>query len=313
MARYLITGGAGFIGSNLVEELLKRGEYVRVMDNYSTGRRRNLAPFLKDIDLVEGDLRSYHVVQKATRQVDYILHQAALPSVPRSIADPITTHEVNATGTLNLLHAALESHVKRIVYASSSSIYGDAEVPAKSEALTPAPKSPYAVSKLAGENYAKVFYEQYGLETVCLRYFNVFGPRQDPDSAYSAVIPLFLKKLSADLPPTIYGDGLQTRDFTFVGNVVEANLLACDAPYVAGKVFNVACGSSYTLNELYGFLRRMLNKDIDPIYAPERPGDVKHSLADILLARENLLYKPGIDFEQGLQITAQTFLEDLNR
>lgn len=308
MARYLVTGGAGFIGSNIVEELLKRGEYVRVIDNFSTGRRENIAPFLKDVDMIEGDICSYHTVMKAIRQVDYILHQAALPSVPRSIDDPITTHRVNATGTLLLLHAAVEARVKRLVYASSSSIYGDSAGSSKVESMSPNPKSPYAVSKLAGEQYCKVFFQRFGVETVCLRYFNVFGPRQDPNSEYSAVIPKFIKLLMRDSSPIIYGDGNQTRDFTFVKNIVEANLLACDASSVAGKSFNIACGKSYSLNDLVRKLNDILDKNIAANYSEERQGDVIHSLADITLAKESLMYQPTINFEKGLELTLNSYL-----
>jgi len=308
MARYLVTGGAGFIGSNIVEELLKRGEYVRVLDNFSTGRRENLAPFLKDVDLIEGDICTYHIVQKAIRQVDYVLHQAALPSVPRSIDDPITTHRVNTTGTLYLLHAAVEARVKRFVYASSSSIYGDSAGDSKVESMLPNPKSPYAVSKLAGEHYCRVFHQRYGVETVCLRYFNVFGPRQDPNSEYSAVIPKFIKLLMRDSSPIIYGDGNQTRDFTFINNVVEANLLACDASYVAGKAINIACGKSYSLNEMVATLNRLLEKNIQSHFAEERLGDVIHSLADIGLAKDSLMYQPQFNFEKGLELTVKSFL-----
>lgn len=224
--KVLVTGGAGFIGSNIVEELLKRNYPVRVLDNFSTGKRENLSEFMNDIELIEGDICSYHIVFEAVKEVDIILHQAALPSVPRSIKDPIATNEVNVVGTLNILEAAKNAGVKRIVYASSSSVYGDNPELPKHEGMTPNPLSPYAVSKLAGEHYCKVFSKLYGLETVILRYFNVFGPRQDPNSQYSAVIPKFLKFMSNDQPPTIYGDGTQSRDFTYVANVVEANILA---------------------------------------------------------------------------------------
>ncbi len=307
MARYLVTGGAGFIGSNIVEELLKRGEFVRVLDNFSTGRRINLMPFLKDIDLHEGDIRYYHSVRKATRDVDYVLHQAALPSVPRSIADPITTNEVNVTGTLNLLHAAHEAHVRRFIYASSSSVYGDNPESPKHEAMLINPKSPYAVSKLTGEFYCKIFSRLYSLETVCLRYFNVFGPRQDPNSQYSAVIPRFIKALLHNQSPVIYGDGTQSRDFTYVKNNVEACLAACEAPHVAGKVFNIACGATYSLLDLLQSLNQIMGKAIKPVFEPARPGDIKHSMASIDKAREHLMYKPVVDFHTGLKLTVQAF------
>lgn len=301
MARYLVTGGGGFIGSNLVEALLQKGEYVRVLDNFSTGRRSNLTPFLNDIDLVEGDIRSHHIVAKAVREVDYVLHQAALPSVPRSINDPLTSNEVNVTGTLNLLQASVEARVKRFVFASSSSVYGDTPVSPKDESLTPNPKSPYAVSKLTGEHYCRVFHSLYGLETVCLRYFNVFGPRQDPTSQYSAVIPKFITALKSGVPPTVYGDGEHSRDFTYVANNVAANLLACEAPNVGGKVFNIACGENFTLNTLLGHLNNLLQVRIQPRYENPRAGDIKMSLAAIDRAKDELRYEPSISFEEGLR------------
>lgn len=309
MNKFLVTGGAGFIGSNIVEELLRRGHQVRVLDNFSTGRRSNLAPFLNDIELIEGDIRSYHVVWKACQEMDFVLHQAALPSVPRSIFDPITTNEVNITGTLNILHAAKESGVKRVIYASSSSVYGDNPAPVKSEDLIPNPKSPYAVSKLTGEYYCKVFTQIYGLETVCLRYFNVFGPKQDPNSQYAAVIPKFLKALKNGIAPQIHGDGNQSRDFTYVQNNVLANILACTAPNAAGKVYNIACGESYSLNQLVQYLNSILQKNILPTYGPERAGDVKHSKADISNAAKDLDYKPVVFFREGLEQLTKHFNE----
>lgn len=301
MAHYLVTGGGGFIGSNLVEALLQRGESVRVLDNFATGRRQNLTPFLNDIELIEGDIRSYHTVQRAVNGVDYILHQAALPSVPRSINDPITSNDVNVGGILNLLHAAVEYRVERFVYASSSSVYGDNPVSPKREDFVPNPKSPYAVSKITGEYYCRVFHQLHGLETVSLRYFNVFGPRQDPNSQYSAVIPKFLKWLKKGEPPVIYGDGTQSRDFTYVANNVQANLKACEAPGVGGKVFNIACGDSFSLVDLVRELNSILGTNIEPRFTDERPGDVKHSKADISAAQEGLLYAPEISFREGLQ------------
>ncbi len=309
MTRYLVTGGAGFIGSNIVEELLKRGDFVRVLDNFSTGRRSNLDPFKNDIDLIEGDIRSYHVVQKACQGIDFVLHQAALPSVPRSIFDPITSNDVNVNGTLNILHAAKECNVKRVVYASSSSVYGDNPKSPKSEDFIPNPKSPYAVSKLTGEYYCKVFHQIYGLETVSLRYFNVFGLRQDPNSQYAAVIPKFLKMIKNGQPPTIHGDGNQSRDFTFVKNNVEANIIACTAPNAAGKIFNIACGESFSLNQLVEMLNGILGTNVQPIHGPERSGDVKHSLADIQKAKEDLNYRPLVMFKEGLKILVDNFNE----
>lgn len=307
MAKYLVTGGAGFIGCNLVKALLEKNQQVCVLDNFSTGRRENLVPYQKDIELIEGDIRSYHTTIKAMKGVDFVLHQAALPSVPRSIYDPITSNEVNISGTLNLLHAAVDAGVKRFVYASSSSVYGDSPISPKHEELTPNPKSPYAVTKLAGEHYCKVFHQIYGLETVSLRYFNVFGPRQNPDSQYSAVIPKFLKLLLNNQPPTIYGDGTQSRDFTYVDNNIEANLLACTADNVAGKVYNIACGTNFTLLELVQNLNQILGKNIQPLHAEKRSGDVLHSLADIQKAKKELGYRVKTSFKDGLSLLVQNF------
>jgi UDP-glucose 4-epimerase len=303
MSTYLVTGGAGFIGSNIVENLMKNKQTVRVLDNFSTGKRDNVYPFADQVQVIEGDIRSYHVVREAVEGVDFILHQAALPSVPRSIKDPITSNEVNVTGTLHILNAARDAGVKRLVYASSSSIYGDLEVLPKTEDMLPKPLSPYAVSKMAGEKYCKVFTQLYGLETVALRYFNVFGPRQDPTSQYSAVIPKFVSAMLKGDAPVIYGDGEQSRDFTFVENVVHANLLACEERVedVSGEVFNVACGKRITLNVLVRTLNSILGTDIQPEYADPRPGDVKHSLANIGKAQQFLEYTPQVDFRKGLE------------
>ncbi|MCD6100328.1 MAG: SDR family oxidoreductase [Candidatus Marinimicrobia bacterium] len=300
---YLITGGAGFIGSNIVEELLKRGEKVRVLDNFSTGKRENILPFLDRIELIEGDIRSYHIVREAVDGVDFVLHQAALPSVPRSIKDPITTNEVNVGGTLNILNAALDAGVKRVVYASSSSIYGNSEVLPKREDMTPNPMSPYAVSKLAGEKYCRVFSEIYGLETVCLRYFNVFGPRQDPNSQYSAVIPKFIAAMKKGERPTIYGDGKQSRDFTYVANVVVANLLVCQVNHGIGEIFNIACGERHSLINLINNLNEVLGVHVEPSFAEARKGDIRHSMADISKAQKMLGYSPFVNFEEGLRKT----------
>lgn len=308
MAKYLVTGGAGFIGSHLVRAILNNGDSVRVLDNFSTGRRSNLTPFLSDIELIEGDLRTYHLVQKAVAGTDFILHQAALPSVPRSVYDPITSNDVNVNGTLNVLYAAKESGVKRVVYASSSSVYGDNPAPSKNENLVPNPKSPYAVSKLTAEYYCKVFFQVYGLETVALRYFNVFGPNQDPNSPYSAVIPKFLTLMLKGESPIINGDGTITRDFTYVANNVRANLLACTAPEAAGKAFNIACGESHSLNDLMNGLNQCLKTNIAPVYGPKRAADVEHSKADISLAAQFLGYKPELFFQEGLQLTVDSFL-----
>lgn len=307
MATYLITGGAGFIGSNIVEELVRQGERVRVLDNFSTGKRENIAPFLEDIELIEGDLRHLDTVRQAVQGVDYVLHQGALPSVQKSIDYPLDTNEANVRGTLNLLVAARDVGVKRVVYASSSSVYGDTPTLPKTEEMRPAPLSPYAVSKLAGEHYCQVFYQVYGLETVALRYFNVFGPRQDPTSQYAAVIPKFITAMLRGEQPTIYGDGEQSRDFTYVSNVVQANLLAATAPDVGGQVFNIACGQRYSLLELVATINRILGTDIAPVHTAPRVGDIKHSLADIAKARERLGYQLEINFEEGLRRVIEWF------
>ncbi|HET55153.1 MAG TPA: SDR family oxidoreductase [Ignavibacteria bacterium] len=307
MALYLVTGGAGFIGSNIVEALVEKGEEVRVLDNFSTGRRDNLTSFMDKIELFEGDVRSYHIVHEAVNGVDYILHQAALPSVPRSVKDPVTTNEVNVNGTLNILNAAKDAGVKRVVFASSSSVYGDLDVLPKTEDMLPKPLSPYAVSKLAGEKYCQVFTQMYGLETVCLRYFNVFGPRQDPTSQYSAVIPKFITMIKNDKPPTIYGDGEQSRDFTFVENVVQANLLACGncAEDLSGEVFNIACGKRVTVNKLVESVNEIMGTSVKPQYAEPRIGDVKHSLANIRRAQQILTYEPSCQFNEGIKLTIE--------
>jgi len=303
--RYLVTGGAGFIGSNIVEELLKRGETVRVLDNFSTGRRENLQ-FIADyppsaIEIIEGDIIDLETVRKVADGVDIILHQAALPSIPRSIQDPITTNEVNIGGTLNVLKAAVDSGVKRFVYASSSSVYGDNPALPKHEDMIPDPLSPYAVSKLAGEKYCQVFSRVYGLHTVSLRYFNVFGPRQDQDSQYSAVIPKFIKTMMRGERPTIYGDGEQSRDFTYVTNVVEANLLAANAQCEPGLVLNCACQRRITLNQLVEQINIILGKNIRPVYEKQRQGDIKHSYASIDKIKDSIGYVPLIYIEDGLK------------
>jgi len=308
---YLVTGGAGFIGSHIVEELVRRGEQVRVLDNFSTGRRENIAPFLERIELIEGDLRDLPTVRRAVEGVDYVLHQGALPSVPRSIADPLTSNAANITGTLHLLVAARDAGVKRVVYASSSAVYGDSPTLPKREDMLPAPKSPYAVSKLSGEHYCQVFTQVYGLETVSLRYFNVFGPRQDPTSQYAAVIPIFITAMLRGEPPPVHGDGLQSRDFTYVTNNVQANLLAATTPGIAGRVFNIACGRRYTLLELIAALNDILGTHIEPVHTPPRPGDVRHSLADITAAQEAMGYQVEVDFYEGLRRTVEWYRENV--
>jgi UDP-glucose 4-epimerase len=309
MTLYLVTGGAGFIGSHIVQELVRRGERLRVLDNFSTGRRENIAPFLEHIELVEGDLRDLPTVRRAVEGVDYVLHQAALASVPRSVADPLASNSANVTGTLHLLVAARDAEVKRVVYASSSSAYGDSPTLPKQEDMPTAPKSPYAVSKLAGEHYCRAFTEVYGLETVSLRYFNVFGPRQDPASQYAAVVPLFITAMLQGEPPTVHGDGLQSRDFTYVANVVHANLLATTAPGVAGRVFNIACGQRYTLLDLIAILNEIMDAHVTPVHTDPRSGDVRHSLADVTAAQEALGYRADVDFGEGLRRTVGWYRE----
>ncbi len=307
--KYLVTGGAGFIGSNIVSELLKQGQQVVVLDNFATGKRENILPLMKDpnLTMIEGDLRSFHIVRSAVKGVDYILHQGALPSVPRSINDPITSNDVNVLGALNILEAAKEFGVKRVVVASSSSIYGNSEKLPKVETMPINPMSPYALTKYAQERYCQIFSQIYGLETVALRYFNVFGPNQDPTSQYSAVIPKFIKLIMADKEPMIYGDGSQSRDFTFVENNVWANIQACVAPKAAGEVINIACGERYTLIDLVNMINEILGKHIEPRFEPDRAGDVKHSLAGIEKARELLGYEVKVDFREGLRRTVEFF------
>lgn len=307
--KYLVTGGAGFIGSNIVSELLKQGQQVVVLDNFATGKRENILPLMKNenLTMIEGDLRSFHIVRSAVKGVDYILHQGALPSVPRSINDPITSNDVNILGMLNILEAAKEFGVKRVVVASSSSIYGNSESLPKVETMPVNPLSPYALTKYAQERYCQIFSQIYGLETVALRYFNVFGPRQDPTSQYSAVIPKFIRLIMADKEPVIYGDGSQSRDFTFVENNVWANIQACTAPKAAGEVINIACGERYTLIELVQMINEILGKNIEPKFETDRAGDVKHSLAGIEKAKELLSYEVRVDFREGLRRTVEYF------
>ena len=307
--RYLVTGGAGFIGSNIVEELIRRGDKVNVLDNFSTGRRENIQSFVDDVELIEGDIRSLSTVYRAVDEVDFIIHQAALPSVPRSIADPITTNEVNITGTLNVLIAARDRGVRRVVFASSSSVYGNDPRLPKHEDMRPRPMSPYAISKLAGEVYCSVFDELYDLETVILRYFNIFGPRQDPTSQYSAVIPKFINTMSKNRRVTIFGDGKQSRDFTFVENVVRTNLKACEIENLPKeRVFNCACGDRISLDKMVIYLNKIMHKDLNPNFVEPRPGDVRHSFADVSKAVNFLNYSPSVKFEEGLRRTVEWFL-----
>jgi nucleoside-diphosphate-sugar epimerase len=307
MATYLVTGGAGFIGSNIVDELLNRGDTVRVLDDFSTGREENVHHFADRVDLIRGDIRDRSVVDKAVDGVDFVLHQAALASVPRSIKNPVESSEVNIQGTLNLLDSAVKHSVRRFVFASSSSVYGDSDVLPKVETMVPQPKSPYAVTKLCGEMYCKVFSEIHGLPTVSLRYFNVFGPRQDPTSQYAAVIPIFVQQLLNGESPTIYGDGEQSRDFTFIRNVVKANIMACEANTEGAKVYNIACGDRFDLNHLYARLKSLLESDLDVKYGPVRMGDVKHSQADIAAVTGELGFQVEVGFAEGLEATVSWY------
>jgi UDP-glucose 4-epimerase len=313
-ARVLVTGGGGFIGSHLAERLVRDGCEVRVIDNFATGRRSNLAPCADEIDLVEGDLQSYERAHNAVNGCEVVFHQAALPSVPRSVQDPLTSTMVNVVGTLNVLLAARDAGVRRVVFASSSSIYGaNPELP-KREEMAAVPIAPYAVSKQAAEGYCRAFHQVYGLESVALRYFNVFGPRQDPDSQYSAVIPKFIGAILDGEPPVIYGDGEQSRDFTYIDNAVDANLLAADAPAeVAGMTFNVACGERISLNEMLAELRSISGSHVEPVHEPARPGDVPHSLADISAARTDLGYEPRIGVREGLRLVFEHYRDERAR
>jgi UDP-glucose 4-epimerase len=305
MATYLITGVAGFIGSALARAVLAQGDQVRGIDNLSTGRRENLAEILARIDFQEADVLDLPALYDACRSVDYVLHQAAIPSVPKSVLDPLASNRANLDGTVNLLMAARDAKVKRVVYAASSSAYGDTPTLPKHEEMAPNPISPYAVAKLASEHYMISFYRCYGLQTVCLRYFNIFGPRQDPGSPYSGVLAKFITQMLKGEQPTILGDGKQSRDFTYVDNAVEANLLACRVPAmeVAGRVFNVATGRRFDLNETFQILKKLTGYPGKVNYGPERAGDVKHSLADLSRATRHLGYTPKVDFEEGLRRT----------
>ncbi len=309
---YLVTGGAGFIGSNLVSALLAAGHTVRALDNFLTGKRENLAGLAERYGsafaLIEGDLRDLAACRRAVEGADFVLHQGALPSVPRSVSDPVLTNEINVGGTVNLLVAARDAGVKRVVFAASSSAYGDTPQLPKRESMAPNPKSPYAAQKLAGEHYMRIFYEVYGLETVALRYFNVFGPKQDPGSMYAAVIPRFITSVLSGEGPTIYGDGGQTRDFTFVDNVIQANLAACGAPKAAcGKVLNIACGERISLLDILEIVYGLAGRRVAPRFEPARVGDVRDSLADISLAKELLGYDPKVGFPEGLSRTFAFF------
>ncbi|MGA2363481.1 MAG: SDR family oxidoreductase [Candidatus Aminicenantales bacterium] len=304
MAIYLVTGGAGFIGSHIAESLVDRGDEVRVLDNLLTGKRENMAAFADRVRFIEGDIRDLETCRRAVEGVDHVLHEAALPSVPRSVENPLLTHEINVTGTLNLLVAARDAGARSFVLASSSAVYGDESSPLKLEGKEGRPLSPYAIHKLVGEKYGEVFHDIFGLKTVALRYFNVFGPRQDPFSQYAAVIPLFITKVLQGESPVIYGDGEQSRDFIYVKNVAEANLMAAESGgAVRGESINIACGERLTVNALLAAVNEVLGTDIRPVYADPRPGDIKHSTADVGKARRLMGYKPGVSFMDGLKET----------
>jgi len=309
MNKYLVTGGAGFIGSHIAEELIKRGHDVRIIDNFLTGKRENIASFLDNIEFIEGDIRDVDTCRQSLEGVDFVLHQAALPSVPRSIEDPILTSEINIEGTLNLLVASRDAGIKKFVFASSTAVYGDDPRLPKEEGMEGTPLSPYAVSKITGEKYCQVFSQIYDLPTICLRYFNVFGPRQDPFSQYAAVVPNFITKMLKGESPTIFGDGEQSRDFTYVSNVVGANLLAAEAQNVSGEIFNIACGERITVNSLAIKINELLGKDISPVHDEPRPGDIGHSLADISKARKMLKYEPLVSLDEGVEKTIRWYQE----
>jgi len=309
MDKYLVTGGAGFIGSNIAEELVKRGHPVRIIDNFLTGKRENISSFLDKIELVEGDIRDYDACCRALEGVDFVLHQAALSSVSRSIEDPLLTNDINIKGTLNVLLASREAKVKGFVFASSAAVYGDNPILPKKEGNVGNPLSPYALSKLVGEKYCWIFSQIFGLSTVCLRYFNIFGPRQDPSSQYASVIPNFISRMLKGESPTIFGDGEQSRDFVYVFNVVEANILASKAKGVSGEVFNIGCGEGTSVNSLASKLNEILREKINPSYDEPRPGDIRHSFADISKAKKMLKYEPQVPFGKGLEETIRWYRE----
>ena len=311
MEKFLVTGGAGFIGSNICAKLINQDSFVRVVDNLITGKKSNLADILNRIEFIEADMGDENVAREAMKDIDVVLHQGALSSVPRSVDDPAATHKHCVDATFTLLLAARDAGIKRFVYAASSSAYGDTPTLPKVESMPPGPLSPYAAAKVVGEYYAKVFYEVYGLETVSLRYFNIFGPHQDPASQYAAAIPAFVTAILKDEKPTIFGDGEQSRDFTYIDNVVEANLLAAKAEHTAGEVLNIACGRAVTVNQIIEIINELLGKNIKPLYTDPRPGDVKHSLADITLARKTIGYKPTVQFKQGLQLAIDWYRDNL--
>jgi nucleoside-diphosphate-sugar epimerase len=311
MQKYLVTGGAGFIGSNICRRLVAEGCFVRVVDNLLTGKRGNLASVMDKIEFLEADMGDAEVARAAMKDIEVVLHQGALPSVPRSVDDPAATHQHCVDATFTLLLAARDAGVKRFVYAASSSAYGDTPALPKVETMAPSPLSPYAVGKLVGEYYGSVFAKVFGLETISLRYFNVFGPHQDPASQYAAAIPAFVTAILQDRPPTIYGDGEQSRDFTYVDNVVQANLLAAHAKQTGGEVVNIACGEAVTVNAIIGVINELLGKHVQPVYAPARAGDVKHSLADITAARRLIGFEPVVFFREGLEKSITWYRENL--
>ena len=311
MNRFLVTGGAGFIGSNICRKLVSQNCFVRVVDNLLTGKKSNLSDIIDKIEFIEADMGDEQVANAAMKNIDVVLHQGALPSVPLSVDNPAATHKHCVDATFTLLLAARDSGVKRFVYAASSSAYGDTPTLPKIESMLPVPLSPYAVGKLVGEYYCSVFYQVYNLETISLRYFNVFGPYQNPKSQYAAAIPAFVTSILKNESPVIYGDGEQSRDFTYIDNVVEANLLAARAEKTQGQVVNIACGLAVTVNEIIDMINHSLNKEIKPIYTDPRPGDVKHSLADITAAQKLLGYKPEVSFELGLQKAINWYCDNL--
>jgi len=313
MVRCLVTGGAGFIGSHLVRGLLDAGHKVRILDNFETGKRANLEEVSDRIDLIEGDICDPIAAKEALSGVERVFHQAALASVPLSLERPLDTHRACATGTLNMLHQSVQAGVKRFVYAASSSAYGDQPTSSKRETDLPMPLSPYAVAKLTGEYYCQAYFHSFGLETVGIRYFNVFGPRQDPESPYSAVIPLFVSRILRGQRPVVYGDGLQSRDFTYVANVVHGNLLAAERPNIGGRVINVADGGQTTLLQLLTLLSQMLGRSVEPDFQPARVGDVRESLADITLARRLLGYEPMVRLEEGIKRTIANYRETVHQ
>lgn len=310
---YLVTGGAGFIGSHLVEALVKEGARVRVLDDFSTGKEENLKEFIDKIELIRGDIRDRQLCLKACQGVEVVLHQAALASVPRSVAEPVLAHEVNLTGTLNLLLAAAQTGVRSFVFASSSAVYGDDPLFPKQEGHEGKPLSPYAAQKLASEKYIQVFSQLFGFNAVCLRYFNVFGPRQDPHSQYAAVIPIFITRVLQGQPPVIYGDGQQSRDFIHVSNVVRANLLAAAAENFRGEVFNIGSSERVTVNELAELIIKKLNPGLTPVYQAPRPGDIRESYADTTRAKEILGFVPQVDFLKGLELTIEWYRKQFGR